>query len=281
MSLPLPAPTLDHVVVNTRDRLDEALEIYRCLGFTMTPRGHHSLGSMNHLAMFGTDYLELLAVGTGAKQRPDIMQHPIGLNGLVFGTDDSAAAYEACKANGVPIGAPMEFTRPVQLASGTRDAVFRTVTLEQGTIPAGRIYFCHHFTRDLIWRNEWRHHANGAVGIARAVIAADKPDEPAGVFARMFGRDALRPIRGGQRLIVATSSFDIVTPNEVAVQFGDAAPAADGRAQFMAALTFRTPSLVKSREALRAGNIAGVRDDDQRLVVPASQAMGVVLEFRE
>ena len=281
MTLPLPAPTLDHVVVNTRDRLDEAVEIYRRLGFTMTPRGHHSLGSMNHLAMFGTDYLELLAVGTGAKQRPDIMEHPIGLNGLVFGTDDSAAAYEACKANGVPIGAPMEFTRPVQLEGGARDAVFRTVTLEPGTIPAGRIYFCHHFTRDLIWRNEWRHHANGAVGITRAVIAADKPDEPAGVFARMFGRDALRPIRGGQRLIVATSSFDIVTPNEVAVQFGDAAPPADGRAQFMAALTFRTPSLAKTREALRAGNIAGVRDDDQRLVVPASQAMGVVLEFRE
>jgi hypothetical protein len=281
MSLPLPAPTLDHVVVNTRDRLDEAVDIYRRLGFTMTPRGHHSLGSMNHLAMFGTDYLELLAAGTGQKQRPDIMQNPIGLNGLVFGTDDSAAAYEACKANGVPIDPPMEFTRPVQLASGARDAVFRTVTLVPGTIPAGRIYFCHHFTRDLVWRNEWRHHANGTVGITRAVIAADKPDEPGSVFARMFGRDALRPIRGGERLLVGLSSFDIVTPNEVAVQFGDAAPSGDGRAQYMAALTLRTHSLARVREALRAGNIEGVRDEDERVVVPAAQAIGVVLEFRE
>jgi Glyoxalase-like domain len=43
----LPVPTLDHVVVNTQDRLDEAAETYRRLGFTLTPRGYHTLGSMN------------------------------------------------------------------------------------------------------------------------------------------------------------------------------------------------------------------------------------------
>ena len=281
MSASLPAPTLDHVVINTRDRLDEAVEQYRRLGFTMTPRGYHSLGSMNHLAIFGTEYLELLAAGTGANRRPDIMQHPVGLNGLVFGTDDSASAYAAVKAAGVPIDAPMEFNRPVQLDSGTRDAVFRTVTLVPGTIPAGRIYFCHHFTRDLVWRDEWRHHANGTVGVLRAVIAAETPEVPGTVFSRMFGSDALRPIRGGERLVVGLSAFDIVTPNEVAVQFGDAEPGGDGRTQYMAGLTLRTRSLALTRAALRAGGIEGVRDEDDRLVVPAAQAMGAVLEFRE
>jgi hypothetical protein len=281
MSMPLPAPTLDHVVINTRDRLDEGLEQYRRLGFTMTPRGHHSLGSMNHLAIFGTEYLELLAAGTGATRRPDIMQQPVGLSGLVFGTDDSAAAYAAVKAAGVPIDAPMEFTRPVELDGATRDAVFRTVTLVPGTVPAGRIYFCHHFTRDLIWRDEWRHHANGTVGVIRAVIAAETPDVPGTVFSRMFGSDALRPIRGGERLVVGLTAFDLVTPNEVAVQFGDAAPRGDGRSQFMAGLTLRTRSLAITRAALRAGGVEGVRDDGDRLVVPATQAMGAVLEFRE
>jgi hypothetical protein len=281
MSIPLPAPTLDHVVINTRDRLDEAVEQYRRLGFTMTPRGYHSLGSMNQLAIFGTEYLELLAIAPGSSGRPDILQHPMGLNGLVFGTDNSAAAYEAVKAAGVPIDPPLEFTRPVQLEGGARDAVFRTVTLAPGTIQAGRIYFCHHFTRDLVWRDEWRHHANGTVGVARAVIAAQTPDAPGAVFARMFGSDAMRPIRGGERLVVGLSAFDLITPNEVAVQFGDAAPGGDGRSQYMAALTLRTRSLALAREALRAGGIEGVRDDGDRLVVPAGQAMGTVLEFRE
>ena len=53
----LPAATLDHVVINARDDMDRAADVYRRLGFTLTERGYHSLGSMNHLAMFGTDYL--------------------------------------------------------------------------------------------------------------------------------------------------------------------------------------------------------------------------------
>jgi catechol 2,3-dioxygenase-like lactoylglutathione lyase family enzyme len=36
-----PVPTIDHVVVNVRDRIDEAAETYRRLGFTLTPRGYH------------------------------------------------------------------------------------------------------------------------------------------------------------------------------------------------------------------------------------------------
>ena len=61
----LPVPTLDHVVVNVRDRIDDGLDTYRRLGFTMTPRGYHTLGSMNHLAIFGTEYLELIAAPPG------------------------------------------------------------------------------------------------------------------------------------------------------------------------------------------------------------------------
>ncbi len=96
-----PVPTLDHVVVNARDRIDEAADTYRRLGFTLTPRGYHTLGSMNHLAMFGTDYLELIAAKPGDSSRPEIMEAPLGLNGLVFGTEDAAATYEALRRNEV------------------------------------------------------------------------------------------------------------------------------------------------------------------------------------
>ena len=66
----LPTATLDHVVINARDDMDRAADVYRRLGFTLTERGYHSLGSMNHLAMFGTDYLELIAVPKGASRSP-------------------------------------------------------------------------------------------------------------------------------------------------------------------------------------------------------------------
>ena len=80
---------------------------------------------------------------------------------------------------GVPIQEPLEFFRPVDLGGGKReDARFRVVRLPPGTISGARLYFCHHFTRDLVWRDEWRQHANGAVGVSRAVVAASDPAAP-------------------------------------------------------------------------------------------------------
>src|ERR1700761_5099947 len=116
MSHVLPVPTLDHVVVNARDQIDQAADTYRRLGFTLTPRGYHTLGSINHLATFGTDYLELIAAPAGETRRQEILEAPAGLNGLVFGTEDSAATYAALKEVGVPIEPPQEFSRPVALA---------------------------------------------------------------------------------------------------------------------------------------------------------------------
>ncbi len=153
-----PVPTLDHVVVNVHDRIDAAAETYRRLGFTLTPRGYHTLGSMNHLAMFGTDYLELIAVKPGDDSRSELLSSPTGLDGLVFGTEDAVATYKALRRNEVPIDPPQQFSRPVEADGGTRDAVFRTTRLPRSASPAGRLYFCQHLTRDLVWRDEWRHH---------------------------------------------------------------------------------------------------------------------------
>jgi hypothetical protein len=271
-----PVPTLDHVVVNVRDRIDEGAETYRRLGFTLTPRGFHTLGSMNHLAMFGTDYLELIAAPPGDTRRPEIMEAPEGLNGLVFGTEDSAATYAAMQSAGVPVFPPGEFSRPVALPEGSRDAVFRTVRLMPGVAPSGRLYFCHHFTRDLVWRDEWRHHPNGTTGIARAVICARDPSEFGALFTRMFGEGATRPIDGGFVLTVGVSRFDVITPRALAQEFGDAAPDAAGRDSFMAALEFRTRSL---DAAWRATEGRGARRDRGRVIVPANAAFGAPLAF--
>ncbi len=280
MATALPMPTLDHVVVNVRDQIDAGLQTYQRLGFTMTPRGYHTLGSMNHLAILGTEYLELIAAKPGDTRRAEVLASPFGLNGLVFGTDDSASVYAALNAAGVPVEPPLEFSRPVELSDGARDATFRTVRMKAGTVPAGRLYFCHHFTRDLVWRDEWRHHANGAVGVDRAVIAARDPTSLRALFVRMFGADAVRQSGARCSLAVGLSRFDVITPAELAGEYGDAAPGGDGRDEYMAALTIRTRSLEAAAAALQSGGIAGVRRDADRIVVPASAAFGVTLEFR-
>jgi Glyoxalase-like domain len=275
----LPVPTIDHVVVNVRDRLDEAVETYRRLGFTMTPRGYHTLGSMNHLAIFGTDYLELIAVRPGDARRTDILDWPLGLNGLVFATEDSAVVYAALHEAGLSVEPPLEFSRPVALPTGERDAKFRTVRLKRGVIDAGRVYFCHHFTRDLVWRDEWRHHPNGATGVIRVTIAADDPAALGAVFGRMFGADAVQSGEAGYSLAVGLSRVDIVPPDALRAELGTAAPDGSGRNQFMAALSLRTRSLDAAAAALRAGGVAARREPD-RILIAAADTFGVTLEFR-
>jgi hypothetical protein len=277
----LPIPTLDHVVINVRDRIDAAADTFRRLGFTLTPRGYHTLGSMNHLAMFSTEYLELIAAPAGEARRPDILTSPEGLNGLVFGTDDSDRIYARLRAADVPVDPPRQFSRPVELPGGARDATFRTVSLRDGTTSAGRIYFCHHLTRDLVWRDEWRHHANGVIGVSRAVIAAQNPASIGAVFGRMFGSDAVRDTADGCSLSVGLSRFDVVTPDALKSEFGDAAPDGAGRTQFMASLGMRTRSLQSVVAALTAGGVRGVQHSAGRIVVPASSAFGTTLEFQE
>jgi hypothetical protein len=80
----LPSPVLDHVVIDVRDRIDEAMRCFSALGYQLTPRGRHTLGSVDHLAMFATDYLELLGFPKDGETRPEITRFPAGLNGLVF-----------------------------------------------------------------------------------------------------------------------------------------------------------------------------------------------------
>ena len=277
----LPVATLDHVVINARDDMDRAADIYRRIGFTLTERGYHSLGSMNHLAMFGTDYLELIAIPKGATSgRLDLLDYAYGLNGLVFGAEDSAATYAALVKAGVPVDPPVEFTRPVKYSGGQGDARFRTVRMKAGVVPYGRVYYCHHFTRELVWRDEWRHHANGTVAVARALIVEPDPAKGAKLYADMFGPENIRDIKGGKSVVVGNSRFDSVPEAALRDACGDAVPAAEGRPAYMAGLTLRTLSLRKAADALKTGGIESVTRDG-RIVVPAPAAMNAVLEFVE
>ena len=185
-------PLIDHVVVDVRDRMEEAARRYRALGFTLTPLCRHSLGSANHLAIFGRDYLELLGTDVpGGALRPDLAGFPIGLNGLVLKTGDADEVYSHATGAGLLILPVQSFSRPVELGGGRQDARFRTTRLDPRKIPMGRVYFCEHLTPELVWRPEWQSHSNGARAIARIVVATADPRRTAALFGALFGPEAL------------------------------------------------------------------------------------------
>ena len=275
----LPAPVLDHVVIDVRERIDEAMRCFASLGFLLTPRGRHTLGSVNHLAMFATDYLELLGFGEDGATRAEIARFPAGLNGLVFKTTDAGLVHREATAAGLPVLPMQAFSRPVTLDGATRDARFRTTRLDPDKIAMGRVYFCEHLTPDLVWRQEWQAHPNGASAIARVVVATPDPERTAQLLQKLFGRGAAAERDGRCVIAAGTAEVELAPPTMVAAEFGEAAAEPAGRAEYMAVLGIRVRSL---REAARMfGAIAGVRVEPQRLVVPAAAAFNTTLVFSE
>ncbi|NIA88550.1 VOC family protein [Rahnella aceris] len=274
-------PQLDHVVINVAEQLDQAGQQFRRLGFHLTPRGHHSLGSSNHLAIFGENYLELLGYEPGnAHTRKDLWQAPLGLTGLVWKTQNSSAVYEHLQQQDIAGSAPAEFFRPVGLNDGTSpNARFRTVPLAASRVPNGRSFFCHHLTPELVWRNEWQHHPNGVADITGFVISAANPQEAAKVYGELFGVSALefKPQEVVLRAGRATVRF--ITPEQAAAEFGIVPEGENGSAR-MVGLEFATRSLEAVRNSLRVGEIL-FRDDVNRVSVRAADGLGVALGFSE
>ena len=272
-----PSPILDHIVIDVRDRIDEAALRFGALGFQLTPRGYHSLGSSNHLAIFATDYLELLGFGTGSG-RPEIQPFPIGLNGLVFKADDAERIYRHALAAGLPIQPVQSFSRPVTIAGETRDACFRTTHLDPKEVPMGRVYFCEHLTPELVWRPEWQAHPNGARAITRVVVVTPEPQRTAALFHALFGSASTAD--DGRLIVVAGAGrVELAPPAALVVEFGDAAADPAGRSEYLAAAAYKVTSLPEIARLLSP--IAGLRVEDRRVVVPAAAAFNTTLVFTE
>ena len=275
--MPLPSPVLDHLVIDVRDRMDEAARAFAALGFELTPRGHHTLGSMNHLAMFRTDYLELLGFGEGGASRPELAPFPVGLNGLVFKTGDADVVHAHALSAGLPILPVQAFSRPVDLAGARQDARFRTTRLDPKRIAMGRVYFCEHRTPELVWRPEWQSHPNGAYDIIRVLVATEHPRRTAALFTALFGPEAVAESGGKCFLASGAARVELATPAAIAAEFGDAAAESAGRHEYLVGLELRVASLTATAERLRS--VPGVRIEPRRVVVAAGAAFNTTIAF--
>jgi hypothetical protein len=271
---------LDHAVINVLGELDAAEARYRRLGFQLTERGHHSLGSSNHLAIFGTDYLELLGYEPGGTTKPaDLWGHPTGLTGLVFKLPAPDALEADLRRRGVAIEAPAEFHRPVHLADGPHNARFRVIRVAQELVENGRTFFCHHYTPGLVWRREWQDHPNGVTGIAEFVIASREPSRTATLYDRMFGPDLLVPTAGGVWFKAGTTKVSFLDPTTIAQRFGAPPVLGPDDSARMVGLLFTVGSLDATRDWFVKNDVLHTPHGADGIGVPASIAAGVTLAF--
>ena len=239
---------LDHIVFNTRDRMDEVVALFERLGFFVTARGHHSLGSINHTVVFENDYLELLGYPHGAPpvRRPELAARPLGLMATVLRSTDADVTHAELVHVGLAPRPVQAFSRPVELSDGAiEDASFRVTRLEPDAVPGSWFYFCQHLTPALVWRREWQAHTNGARGMA--VIEIGIPDI-----------EAAAPLYSACTASTATRANDALLFQLGAVQLRLARTAAGAD---MTGLSFYVPALDPVRSRLLRNGIRFARHE--------------------
>ena len=270
---------IDHFVIAVRD-LDAAHDDFTRMGFSLTPRGYHSVGSENHCAMFGNGYLELLTV-----RRPHpltayfsgFLKHGDGAAAMVVATGDAQALYRDWCAAGLPAEAPVSFSRPVR---GTgRDAVarFKIVQLDVSYTPGALVYACEHLTPELTFQQEKVAHPNGVTGLASVTIeipagqlsaAANRYERVLASSASTIGETARLIPCGEVKVLLHERDRDLAIPCD----------AASRALPYLSSLTFNVESLDLLAETLRRNGIAGERGDGA-LRIASAVAHGVTLRF--
>ena len=270
---------IDHVVILTHD-LERARTTYARLGFTLTPRGYHTLGSQNHCIMFGRDYLELMAVPrphAALQYFSDFLAQGEGLAAVALATDEASAAHAVLGSAGIRADPPLDFSRPVELADGTHDAAFRIVQLPIAQTPGCRMFVCQHFTREVVWRPEYQRHALGATGIAALAVIADAPHETAASYAAIFDE---RPSPIGEGLLVQTGSAPIALTSRWKLGHRLEGVGLPLRARpLVAALFIRVADRSAAAKQLRRGGFTPVALREGAFAVNAADACGVTLVF--
>jgi Glyoxalase-like domain len=272
---------LDHVVINTLFDMDRAAGLMTQLGFTLTPRGYHSLGSTNHLAMFEHDYLELVGLPSGTDVlRKDVLESPRGLNGLVFQASDVDAFQRTLRDSGLAMLEPQSFSRPVTIDGVEHLARFRTVRTVPEFFEAGRVYYCQHYTPELVWHRRWMSHPNGCHGLSELVIVTSDPETDVPRYATAAQAPSER--QGDDWTIVLPHGFrlTLMSPARYRERYGEQCVEADGRHSFFGAIVFDMPEPGRVRDL--ASSIpdlrVGTKETSLAVLIPF---LNTLLEFRK
>jgi hypothetical protein len=241
---------LDHIVINTLFEMDRAAALMSQLGFTLTPRGYHSLGSINHLMVFGGHYLELvgLPLGTDVLRR-EVLESPRGLNGLVFQADDIDACLRQLRDSGLTMLEPQSFSRPVTIDGVEQLARFRTTRTTPELFEAGRVYYCQHYTPELVWRREWMTHANGCSGLSELVVVTAAIETDTARYAKAAQAPAEKRASDVWTIdLVDAFRITLLSPARYLERYGELCVETDGRHSFFGAIAFKTTDLGRVRD---------------------------------
>ena len=249
----------DHALLGVTE-LEDARDALQRLGFTTCPRGKHiGWGTANYCIMFPDDYLELLGIVDGDQFTNNLdtflAGHGEGLLGMCFASDDIDALGEKLGRQ------PTDLKRLLELPEGTVEPRFRLLHPPADEVPGLNGFFCQHLSPELMRRPEWLVHANGATGIAAAIIAVQDVTAAAESYRRIFGVESVNHQGDHANVILGNSELSIIQSD-----------AAEGLVE----LAIRVADEDATADYLQQTGVSFIRGTDGLFIAPA-EACGAAL----
>ena len=266
---------------------------WQTLGFSLTPTGVHPFGTSNRLAMFGNNFLELLAVTdaaavpTGRAWSIQLRRPQPGFSRHRRGNVDAGDAQRRCPCrcgalqapHHIGAYAPFDFSRDAVLPSGgTARVEFSLAFATDPAMPGIAFFTCQQrHPPELFWKPQYQRHPNGALRVIEVVMSAPEPAVHRG-FLEHITESAAELAPGRLTVGARGDRITVLGPAEMARRLPGLAVAP------IAAL------LRRARGGHRSGcDQAGLEKQRRRvrgstdavLLVPPAASHGLALEFVE
>ena len=251
---------LDHVIVLVRD-LDDADARMARLGFRPTPRGYHSA----HMGTANADPRAVLALREGPA-------------GLAFKTDDAHGAADEFERAQIATGGALAFVRPVELPAGAQDARFTIARARADATPGTMLFVCEHHTPDVVWREDYLHQPNDALGLLEVIGVADDLAALADAYAVIFGN---RVERGDDRVAIAAgdASVTFLSPAAFATRFGALGERLSAPRPRLAGLRVQVRTYDPIERLLLQAGVPWARGYEGSMLVGPDAGCGTLFEF--
>lgn len=259
------------------------------LGFSLTPFSEQShrlqadgplvpAGTANRCVMLRHGYLEFLTPTRddthNAQQLRDAIARYTGTHLIAFGTDAPAADYQRLLHEGFAPLPPLSLQRQVSTTNGEAIARFTVVRVAPGAMPEGRIQFCQHHTRDVVWQPRWTTHANHAMGLAGLIVCVADPSHAAMRYARFTGlpvhQTLIDGLAGAWRLDTSRGYLLFIHPDTLARTLDVVPPALP----WIAGIVIDSDDMAATRAATQGRSIG------EHVCVTLPKALGGVMLFQ-
>src|SRR5215470_8318660 len=280
---------LDHIVHAVRD-LNAVADFYRRAGFTLGARNRHSWGTHHQLVQLPGFFIELLTVAEpdrltgegfaalfGEFNRRFLEQHE-GLSFMLLESQDVSGDAAQFRASGFARSEALHFERAGKGADGATVTVgFSLAFARDPQAPEIGFAVCRQHHPQHFWNVALQQHANGATGIAGAVLVAQNPADHH-IFLSAFTGE--RELHAGSGVLTAPTprgDIRVMDPAAFRARFGIDAPDCTSGAR-LAAVRFAVRERKALHGTLTAGRIAFAEHIGQTVIPPAA-ALGATIVF--